>query len=332
MSLRGVNISLLSMAEQKWLTLRTANYLNRVGCSPDQYAYIRSLFGTFENNLTPVKPFFLPDLIPRGANPLRGTIGDNPVNEIPLEAFTVAAQEPAPDIQAIENENQEDNPYTHDDIRDLELRYSRCLCKYKGEVYFLDSFRPGNNNKVDCYILKPKEDFSFAKEKLVRFDNNFDFTLPKLGYINGDKYCIHLLRNHKRADSTRYRRGFTTSSVVMAIPSKREIELSGIQHKYNTNTIPTERIIHALSSKIFDREYPTYNEALNKVLSFEMLSCAFSTTWCIKLDSVANKFVLLKNNWLIGEYNQKKGLWDIINPAFNIELDKLGIKYNEVTE
>ena len=141
------------------------------------------------------------------------------------------------------------------------------------------------------------------------------------------------MRNHKRSDNTRYRRGFTTTSVSLSSPSKREIELSGLDYKHNTDRTPLDRIISSISPKIFNREYPSYNEALDKVLSFDMLSCAFSTTWCIKLDSISNKFILLKNNWLIGEYNPKEDCWNIVNPSFNIELDKLDIKYKyEVTE
>ena len=157
----------------------------------------------------------------------------------------------------------------------------------------------------------------------VEYSDDLIFTPPKLGYINYGISAVFAERNHNVSNSYKYKRGFHDASCTFYNISDRELKSCGIDQGLG-NPISTRKLVE----DIFNKEYPSYDEALEKVLSFSKLSCAFSSTLCIKLESLYNKFTLLKNTWTIAEYDTSTNSWQMLTNTFNEELSKLNIPHN----
>lgn len=204
---------------------------------------------------------------------------------------------------------------------DLQLRYASCYFIYKGNVYILSSFFIDRDKvKAEAILIK---DGIAEKRITVEYSDDLIFTPPKLGYINYGASAIFAERNHNVSNSYRYKRGFHDASCAFYNISDRELKSCGIDQGLG-NPISTRKLVE----NIFNKEYPSYDEALEKVLSFSKLSCAFSSTLCIKLESLYNKFTLLKNTWTIAEYDTSTNSWQMLTNTFNEELSKLNIPHN----
>lgn len=210
---------------------------------------------------------------------------------------------------------------------DLELRYANCYFIRNGSVGYAASF----------FIDKSKIHLEYyevvsgrlSTRKLEKYDESFDFTLPRIGYVNCNQFSLFAERNYRRDNSYKYKRGFNDHSCHFYSVSDREIRATSTPYDESpSNGSPslTKKVVSA----IYLQQYPSYEEALESVLSFNKLSCAFSSTLCIKLDSLYNKFVLLKNTWSIAEFDVKTGTWDLLTNTFNEELVKLNIPFKEV--
>lgn len=204
---------------------------------------------------------------------------------------------------------------------DLQLRYASCYFIYKGSTYILSSFFIDRDKiKAEAILIK---DGVAEKRITVEYSDDLIFTPPKLGYINYGVSSVFAERNHNVSSSYKYKRGFHDASCAFYNISDREVKSCGIDQGLG-NPISTRRLVE----NIFNKEYPSYDEALEKVLSFSKLSCAFSSTLCIKLESLYNKFTLLKNTWTIAEYDTSTNSWQMLTNTFNEELSKLNIPHN----
>jgi hypothetical protein len=339
MPFRHIDVRGLPSENLMWLKSKSTAFLKRFKASDMQIRFIRDI--PLPETITPIKPHFISQAeIEMGVNrafnpdtfrvayapPIRAGGGGgngrtfNPAAEIRLDDAVVEGIQEQEEVEG-------GTRYTQEDLRDLELKYSRCFFVKDGSIFFLYSFNYVSG-RVVASIYTPSIN-GLTDQRVIPFDDSFDFTLPKLGYVNTDKYSIFLLRNHKRSSSSKYRKGLTTDIIRSTISSDRELVSTSLPYPHSPNRMDNEYIIYSLASSIFNRVYPTYEEALQEVLSFNRLSCAFSTTYCIKLDSMLNKFVLLKNGWLIASWDNKKASWSIINPEFNIELSSLNIPFYE---
>lgn len=209
---------------------------------------------------------------------------------------------------------------------DLELRYAHCYFIKDDFIGFAIGFYI-EDNKIRLEYYKVV-DGNLTKRTIAIYNDSFRFTLPNIGYINCEKFSLFSERSYRRDNGYKYKRGFTDYSCIYYSVSDREIRATEIPYSENPDigSSLTKKVV----SNIFLQKYPSYEEALESVLSFNRLSCAFSSTLCIKLDSLYNKFVLLKNTWAIAELNVKTGTWNILNSSFNEELTKLNIPFEVV--
>jgi hypothetical protein len=210
---------------------------------------------------------------------------------------------------------------------DLELRYASCYFIKDDFIGFANGFYI-EDDKIRLEYYKVVNG-SLTNKTTAIYNDSFQFTLPNIGYINCDKFSLFSERSYRRDNSYKYKRGFTDYSCIYYSISDREIRATEIPYDENPDISPaslTKKVVY----NIFLQKYPSYEEALESVLSFNRLSCAFSSTLCIKLDSLYNKFVLLKNTWTIAELNVKTGTWIILNSSFNEELTKLNIPFEVV--
>lgn len=210
---------------------------------------------------------------------------------------------------------------------DLELRYSNCYF-IKGSIIGFSTGFYIENNKIYLEYYKVV-DGNLVNRTTSAYDESFQFTLPNIGYINCDKFSLFSERSYRRDNSYKYKRGFNDYSCIYYSISDREIRATELPYFENPD-IGSPSLTRKVVSNIFLQKYPSYEEALESVLSFNKLSCAFSSTLCIKLDSLYNKFVLLKNTWSIAELDVKTGAWIILNNSFNEELARLNIPFEVV--
>ncbi len=240
------------------------------------------------------------------------------IREFPF-AEAVAIAEPAPPVRP--RVDEEELRILH---HDLELRYAHCYFIKDDFIGFATGFYV-ENNKIRLEYYKVVNG-NLTNRTTALYDDSFQFTLPNIGYINCDKFSLFSERSYRRDNSYKYKRGFTDYSCIYYSISDREIRATEIPYNENPD-IGSPSLTKKVVSNIFLQKYPSYEEALESVLSFNRLSCAFSSTLCIKLDSLYNKFVLLKNTWAIAELNVKTGTWIILNSSFNEELTKLNIPF-----
>lgn len=245
----------------------------------------------------------------------------NPDNDVE-EAAPIIFQEVELVVNPVNNYEAEDDEALNLLHHDLQLRYSSCYFIYKEEVYIAMSFFIDNHKiKVEAYWIKKG---LTDKRVILDYSESLLFTLPKLGYINFNSSAIFAERNYNISNGYKYKRGFNDASCTFYSISDRELKACNINTGLGS-PINTRKIVEG----IFNKDYPSYDEALEQILSFSKLSCAFSSTLCIKLESLYNKFTLLKNTWTIAEYNHSTNSWQMLTNTFNEELIKLNIPFKE---
>lgn len=216
--------------------------------------------------------------------------------------------------------------------RDLSHYYSNCfgLHEVEGgvEVIYCHDFRTEDNGAVSI-SYRPFVNGKLADTKRAMFSDAFSFPLPKTGYFNLDKFAIFSERSYRKDNNTKYKKGFCYNHLVYTSVSSNEIFQSKLPNKYNPEEYAIQDYIFKVADVALTKKLPSFQEALNKVTSFEMLSCAFTSTLCIKLDAMYNRFVLLKNTWVIGEYDTTTEKFKMFTPIFNNELRNLNINHED---
>ena len=217
--------------------------------------------------------------------------------------------------------------------RDLSHYYSNCfgLHEVEGEVevIYCHDFRTEDNGSVSI-SYRPFVNGKLSDSKRVPFSDAFSFPLPKTGYFNLDKFAIFSERSYRKDNTTKYKKGFCYNHLVYTSVSENEIHQSKLPDKYNPSEYTLQDYVFKVADIALTKKLPSFQEALNKVTSFEMLSCAFTSTLCIKLDAMYNRFVLLKNTWVIGEYDIDTKKFKMYTPIFNNELRNLNINYEDI--
>jgi hypothetical protein len=220
-------------------------------------------------------------------------------------------------------QNNEDplNPY--ESLSDIQRKYQECLFLFEGTVFKASEFREEDGGDV---TIRSRMAGSSAST-YIPYTKEL-FILPKNGYINVPKgkggYAIFMERNYRRDDG-RYKRGLYPRNYTLYSISDRELKNTVSQYRYDPIMNGNYSIL--LELVLYNRSYPDYKSALNDLLSFDVLSVALSSTVCISLNSHYNKFVILKNTWIIGSYNAKKDVWVLSDNLFTEDLDKLNIPY-----
>ena len=236
--------------------------------------------------------------------------------------------EDAPEYNSPEtNQSDSSNPNS---THNLTVKWSECYGIKGDKVFRAYEFSNGSNSS-HIYYRTIKDNGEFDNGMINdSFDSSFDFTLPKLGLINYENHIIQLIRNHKKTSPSRYRKGLRPDGIKYVNLSYKELGL--INQEDIVHNIDGNRgyLFRLLSYSIFFPKTYTYEQALASVLNYERLATAFSSSLAIRLDSIINKIVIQKHQWVIGHYNPKTSSFDMLIDTFNDDLLAHNIPINPV--
>lgn len=201
-------------------------------------------------------------------------------------------------------------------VHDLNMRYSRCLFKYNGNVCIVDSFYVDE----DRIILRadqvlPRNDYRYTKVYILDY-YTIDFSMPKLGYFNVDSAVYFCQRVTNRSSDYKFLRGFN-NNVVEYIPKRGVIHLGTISNKI-------------LSYKLLTNEFTPFQEAVAKIYSFEIAGAALSSNIAIKVSFKDNRIVVCSREVVIGVWVHLRNSFRMFTNAFNNELSLLEVPYVEL--
>lgn len=327
---------------KKWAAYQSYNTLRWCGFTTSQSTYLRS---PSHRSLTvlPKIPSDIVDLVstdPGKFVAMQSIIASIAMEGLgtggaggtwpPVSSFTFSNQPPTP-IFSIQEESVDASPIEpsedyYEEPHDYQVKYQDCFGMKDGKVIFARDFVP-LGSKIKMYYNLVEESGALSMAKDIEYSNAISFPIPKLGYINYKDHCYLVERQHKRSSPSRYRRGLRADTLSLYCPSHRELHQVGGRDLSNRDSFSIEDATLRLVNSIFNNSYFTYEEALDSVISYKALSAAFNSTMCIRLDSYVNRISLMKNKWLLGYYNPKDDLWELLTPIFNKDLDKLGVKY-----
>jgi hypothetical protein len=221
-----------------------------------------------------------------------------------------------------------DNP---NNAHDLTVKYADCYGIRRGEVIRLREFSGVSDSKTKAHYQRISSDGYKSDVDSALFDSTFDFTLPKLGFINFRDHVIQVIRQQKRSSPSRYRKGLRSDTVRFTNISSRELSFLNDEDVCIRNEDSFGKLFRVLSNSIFFPEQLSYAEALEAVLNSKRLAASFSSSLAIKIDSLSNKIVLQKNSWIIGNWNSTYSRWDMADNTFNEDLISLNIRIKEAS-
>lgn len=228
---------------------------------------------------------------------------------------------------------------------DFETKFNSCILVSDNKIYQARGFRsakiPGNAD-ISVYEYDKKElvpgiyNISltycevYPSDKVIRNVSmkNDIFIHPPLGFINHDFYLLRFIRPHQKVNG-RYRLGFHKDSVYIDNMNSSEIDqfpsvISGASVLQKPNLF-----INSIYSLVFPKFY-SYEEAMDMLLNNKSLGRAITPTIAVKLCSRTNGFILLKNEFTIGDYSPKLKKFILRTNIYNNELDSLGICYESI--
>lgn len=287
----------LTPLEKKWLSLNFSNEdLIDFGFTASQISDIKSCISIVSTSRKPSN--------------------FNPPFNLPITIETIAPSAPTPTQGA-------------NTCSELSLKYLDCF-GVKGDkvVYIVEFKNDGNGEVIVQYRTINNGEVSVLENDV--FDSSFDMSLPKLGLINHDNYVVLVQRRHKKSSPSKYRKALRADTLIVDLPSYKEIKLLNQTGKLINNIHEgSDIILRKFAEDLFFPKMLTYKEALESVLSFSRLSAAFSSNMAIKLDASLNKIVIIKNQWTIGHLNKKSKRFDMIINTFNNQLIELDIPFKE---
>jgi hypothetical protein len=223
---------------------------------------------------------------------------------------------------------------THELVRerasDLRVKFDGCYGKLGSYVIKASTFNELTTDTSEIVYLRYTKG-GREERRTEQFTTAFDFTLPKLGAINFKDYSLFVERLHKRSSPSRYRKGLCSDTVEVLNPNSVALELLHISTpflNFSRRFGPSEeRIFRSLMYDLFFPTELSFEEAMYSVLSMSRISAAFSHSLTVSMNLSVDKFVLSKNNWVIGLYNEKSKVFEMLLDTFNEELDLLGVPF-----
>jgi len=225
-----------------------------------------------------------------------------------------------------------------DEPQDYAVRYSECYGIYKDNVIRAHDFGISDSG-VYCRIRKIVKNqdninsFLSDASHIKVEDVGLQFPIPTLGFINLGTYAIFLQRTHLKRGNGRYRRGFRPDTISGFNPFTKELRAIGeydILDGERENYMSDEVFMRIAPNLFFPEPFLSFEEALNEVTSFNRLGIAFTPSLAIKIDLLSNRIVLLKNCWIIGDYDFKTIVFNMRVDTFNSELGRLKVPFKEV--
>ena len=210
---------------------------------------------------------------------------------------------------------------------DIVNKLQGCFGLYEGKCIVFDNLESGpsiSSTKIRYRnVLAGVSGLSSLETAL--FTKDFDFTIPKLGFVNSKHYAVLVYRSYRRDTNSRYKIGmhpstvsFTNISEVCIRVVNRLVKadiLVDIVSQFN----PANVFIPPL---FFESSYPTFQEGMDNILSSKMISCAISPDLAIKADLGNNTICLIKREWVIGIWAIKEGVFHVFDEVFKEELEK----------
>jgi hypothetical protein len=202
---------------------------------------------------------------------------------------------------------------------DLTVKYSKCFVKYKDSIIRVEEFtQDGSESPIYIYYNTFKNKNLLSVPSILFNQEEYDFTLPKLGFINIKDSVVNVTRKHKRDSSSRFKRALHLDTI--AYKDLSYVEKSYMSLSYSD---PITKIVDDL----FNPKFYTFEEAIESVLTLARLSTAITPSIAIKLNGITNTMDLVKNSWSIGSFNVDEGLFELNINIFNEELSDLGIPF-----
>jgi len=166
-------------------------------------------------------------------------------------------------------------------------------------------------------ILRVSSDgsMSWDGEHAYLIRDCIDLTFPECGYVNLSETAIYMDKKAVR----QWHRGMTAAQVNVYQPNMKE---------WNTLGKPSIRLHnHELVFGLFNRNYPTYQQAFDSVVLGKTMACAFDTEFAFVIKSGVSRPLLMYRDNVCGYADPLRGV--IIHPVFK-HLEKELSVYTEV--
>lgn len=174
--------------------------------------------------------------------------------------------------------------------RDLETRYSNSVLGRKADdevlPFMVSTFTEEERGKIYVHgYFAAKTKWSTTLKSFEWKPKEWVLDSPKLGLFNIDGVAVHLKRSPRR----QYKRAYSVKNITKVDPLDKEYRYT------RRKSIRPDNI--GLLKEIFNPNYPSPQEAIEKINSFCYLSIAFNSTFGFGLKrGSAYPVVIYKDN------------------------------------
>jgi hypothetical protein len=231
-----------------------------------------------------------------------------------------------------EEEGEEYNPpIYHNDLNyetahDLQVKYLNTYGLYGSKPAYIADIITRSANPSGYAISAQVFNENGIKSITSKDISDFNMIIPKLGFINYKNMVVHLERKHKKSSPSRYRKGLRADTLTYLNLSAYEYkEAYSLSNPVDTYNYGEERVLQKILAPLFFPVYPTYQEAIDSLISFKKLSCAISTTLALSLDFKTNKILLWRNKYVMGYYTPSLCKFILTTDLFKDEIKLSGV-------
>jgi len=204
---------------------------------------------------------------------------------------------------------------------DHSIWYEGCFAKFSSMNYGegicrVDNFYALQPNKILCNFQRMEDLKNFVDVPITDID--FDWTLPKIGYINLPNRAIRVSRLSIIPSPARYRRGFRADTL-----DYNDIYLE------NEDIIPWQAMYHGkdIINSIYNNVYKEYKESFLNILEANKQSIALSDDLCLYKSKTYNNIFLIYNRYPIGYYLKSKKVFKLLSSGLKYKLVELDIPH-----
>lgn len=179
-----------------------------------------------------------------------------------------------------------------DDLNESERRYSDSYVGYTSD--------DGEKRPLKIITFRRRDGETKAigidgisNEEIRVSVDNIDWSQPKLGVLNVGNSVVSI----SRVPARQWRRGISRRNTTLTRPLEREaraLRLGAIR------SIDNDVVI----KEVFNPSYPTPEEALEKVKTFENLSCAFNSRFFFAISGKHTNIGVYYDTYRIGYVNE----------------------------
>lgn len=150
-----------------------------------------------------------------------------------------------------------------------------------------------SSNGEDCDLVIAQDLLHDKSLEFNLFGDEYEmiWEWPALGYVNMSRYCVY----HRRMAQRQWKRGVRNRQVHQTIVSEREAMLLG--HRLRLDFYDRKHIV-----QLFNREYRTVEDSLNRVLGKKSFSQAFSPTFAVAVKEGIKAPALIYKGHCVGYF------------------------------